>query len=114
MKKSDITFFQWMKKNTTKSPPRELDERILTLAHEKLGTSKSSSSKTKLILSGITVMASFALLLMLTSKNIKQKEISVYALSESPEMILNYSSIELMAEASALTDEDWHKIEGSR
>lgn len=109
MKKQNEKFYGWMKKSTTLSVPSTLDDKILSLAQAEFRPHKKSLNWA-LPLSAVA--ASFIIFLAGSIYLKQQSSINELAFNESPEMILNYDNIELMADASLLSDEDWKNIEG--
>lgn len=110
--KKDL-FSSWLNKNLSQSPPAELDQRILAMAKRKLignipGPEKRRSKKNPLL---ISVFASILVLIVFSNKTLFPSKINKMTLNEPMEMILNYRNIELMADTSELTEEDWSKIE---
>lgn len=115
MKKNSAHFYLWIKNKTLISPSDELDAKILGIAKEKLSPSKKSAFFFGWQMKGI--LATFILLFMSYQINHQmnfERDSGKLVINESPEMIMNYSSIELMAEASSLSEEDWAKIERSK
>ncbi len=96
------------------SPTKELDNKILSMAREKMSPAKSVGISIKWKVTSMAILASFVVLFVLTTKNHQQKEINRMVFTESPEMILDYNSIELMAATSTLSEEDWNKIESTK
>lgn len=109
MKYKKENFYSWIKKRTTQSPPSSLDLKILSLARNEFRPVGKSFRWTLPI---NTIAAS--LIIFLAGSIYFQQQINNdnIVLNESLEMILNYDSIELMADASQLSEEDWRNIEG--
>lgn len=105
-------FYRWLKNNLSVTPSKNLDHKILSMASAHLAGPKDSFFSSRWKVSGAALLASFLLIFALTPKENHQKELSKMVLNESPEMIMNYKTIELMADSSALSDEEWNKIEG--
>lgn len=105
MNKNDGFFYHWIKKQTTQVPPKYLDEKISSMAREKLIPLKKDSKIIRWQLSGaFATVAILFFTIMASQKN----EMN----NESAEMIMNYNTIELMSEASSLSEEEWAQIEG--
>ena len=108
-KKSD--FYQWLKANTNKSSPSSLlDEKILKLAEFKF-EKKFNNFWVFSFGSWTSVIAIFFIgnLYLNTNKSLRS-----LTLTDSPEMISIYDNVELMTEATRLSEQDWKKIEGSQ
>lgn len=108
-------FYSWLKSQTDKIPPSELDKNILFYSSQ-FFAEKAAKEKTSFIhwkISGIAALASIALVLILINREGTPQPASTM-ITESPEMILNYNEIELMADAGALSEADWAKINGAK
>lgn len=102
-------FFKWLKQNTTAQPHTDIDQSILLMAERKLNQIAGHKRQNFFHFLGF----SSSLLLLVVSINVlTNTKSNTLSLIEPPEMIMNYNFIELMAEASVLSDEDWNAIEG--
>jgi hypothetical protein len=107
----NLNFYSWLKPKITHSPPLTLDEKILMMAQIELNHSKKSLSWF------IPISAFAAATIIFIAGNIyftQQKTINKLVLYEVPELILNYDKIEMMADASQLSADEWTKIEGQK
>lgn len=108
MNSKDDSFYGHLKKETAVTTPPGIDERILLMAKKEL----SPSPKYKIWLMPATALAASLVLLLTGSMYlINKKKQTDFVLMEPSEMILNYDQIELMADASMLSDADWETIE---
>jgi len=109
-------FFKWLKKETSHNPPLELDQKILHNAHAVFSKNQNNFRFVKLLKPGLALALSLAFLIVLNNKFNPQTKGNNQLLSfnESPEMILNYKDIELMAAVGSLNDQDWKKIEATQ
>jgi hypothetical protein len=108
---SDL-FYRWMKNNLSEQPSSTLDENILAMASKKLGSAQQSSSLAQWLKPSLTLAFGIALVIVINIYSNRQNEMAKAIITESPEMVLHYKDIELMADAGALSEEDWKKIEG--
>lgn len=110
MKNSQVNFYNWLReKHTTSQFPSLLDDKILKLAQDHL------RKKSQYKLWVLPVSASATLFVIIFFSNFyfnQEKNKSNFGLIESPEMVLLYENIELMADATKLSDSEWKKIEG--
>ena len=110
MKKNEKTFYQWLKSATSVNPSNEVDNRILLIAKQELHAPPTNPFYfwIKIALPvGVTALFIFLI-------KIKSNQPDVFnsvAFTESPEMILNYKQIELMADLGDLSEDEWKKIE---
>lgn len=105
------TFYQWLSSRTRQEPTSNVDQKILAYSAEYFRpVEKNVFFSWKF--SGAVALATVALLVVLVNKSPLQGPGNAL-ISESPEMILNYNDIELMADASTLSDEDWARINAS-
>jgi hypothetical protein len=106
-----MNFKNWLKNNLTVVPKKELSEKIMNLAEKNLSKEAITNENKgdyfwKLSMS----MAMIAIVFSMTfNKKINHENTSFIA--ESQELILNYQDMELMADASTLSDDDWKKIQ---
>lgn len=108
--KNNRTFYSWLSKATSRQPSSATDDKILAYAREAF----KPEEKTMLLswkISGIAAFASIALVITLMYR-MPVVQTGDQMMAESPEMLLNYNEIELMADASQLSESDWEKING--
>ncbi|MDD4975242.1 MAG: hypothetical protein PHY93_12865 [Bacteriovorax sp.] len=104
-------FYSWMKSKIAHTPPARLDQKILMMANNKLNHRKKSF---RWMLPSGAFTASLVALISVSIYFNHHKNLNSLVLNEAPEMIFNYDKIELMADASSLSDDDWKKIEGTK
>ncbi len=104
-------FYKSLREKLIQGPPKSLDQKILLLASEKLQSHKNHAEWLYLA-SGFTT----CLIVFLTISGYfnHQQNFNKQVINESPEMILNFNSIEMMADASVLSENEWKKIEGTK
>jgi hypothetical protein len=98
-------FFHWLKNETITSPARKVDQSIVDLANNSIVDKKPVYFSKYLIVSSALV-ASLILLFNTTNLN----KINQHPFSESPELLAYYDQIELMSQASGLSDNEWESI----
>jgi hypothetical protein len=106
---SDNSFYSWLSLKTRKGPPSSVDIKILSYSAQYF----KSKEKTVFFNWKISVAAAFfsvALVILLINRTPGTRP---DLMTESPEMVLHYRDMELMADASNLTDEDWVHINGA-
>lgn len=106
---SKNSFYSWLSLKTRKEPPLSVDKKILSYSSQYF----KSEEKTAFLswkISFATALASIALIIILMNRT---PGTGPALLTESPEMVLHYKDMELMADASNLTDEDWTHISGA-
>lgn len=113
MKNHYDLFYQWMKQNLSTSPSQTIDENILNMASKKLASAEQSSAPSRWLKPGLTLAFGVALVVVVNTARQRNK-LEKLIITESPEMMLHYENIELMADAGALSEEDWKKIEGNK
>ncbi|MDO9181897.1 MAG: hypothetical protein Q7U04_05795 [Bacteriovorax sp.] len=109
--KKDNNFYQWAKTKTSFPPTKVIDYKISLMAREHLASPKSNIFSRWL---PITLSLAATALVILTFNIYNSKKIDSQAFTESPEMLLNFKRIELMADASELSEVEWKKIEGNQ
>lgn len=109
--KTKTTFYSWLSENTRKQPSSKTDDKILSYAREVFKPEENPARLLNWKISGVAVFASIALVIILMNRTPVMQSGDMM-LAESPEMILNYNEIELMADASQLSESDWAKING--
>ena len=114
MKNTHDPFYKWAKKLTTIAPEDHIDQKILSMAALKLIPLKRKSVFSKWLKPGLIATCTISFMIIVGLRINKQSEMSLLSMNDSPEMILNYKSIELMADAGKLSEEDWIKIEGKK
>lgn len=114
MKSNIDPFYKWAKKLTTIAPGDHLDQKILSMAALKLIPLKRKSIFSKWLKPGLIIIFSMSFIIIFGLRINKQSAMSLLSMNDSPEMILNYKNIELMADAGNLSEEDWIKIEGKK
>ncbi len=102
---SPKNFFHWLKKQTLSSPPKTIDQSILEFAKTNNVANKPFYFSKYLILSSALAAS---IVLLFTTSNLNK--INQPPLSESPELLAYYDQIELMNQASQLTDNEWDMI----
>ena len=106
-----INFFSWLKVHLEITPEKKLDQLILNEAKLKL-TSQTNSLHLLWAAPSKLIFACSAVLIIgfiYNQQNGLDKSHQV-VLSESPDMLMNFDSIELMADAAKLSDAEWDKI----
>lgn len=111
MKNNIDLFYRRMKENLTESPSAEIDNKILTMASKKLKPDVEPSLLSQWLKPSLAIAFSVALVIIINIKSNNRNNTNKLLLTESPEMVLNYKDIELMADAGALSEEDWKRIE---
>lgn len=114
MKNHYDLFYRWMKNNLSEKPSSQLDKNILAMAEKELGSGAQSSSSTQWLKPGLTLAFGITLVIVVNIYTNRRYESGKTIITESPEMVLHYKEIELMADAGALSEEDWKKIEGTK
>lgn len=109
--KQQKTFYSWLSLATRKQPSQKTDDKILSYARETL-KSEEKASLFNWKISGVAAFASIVLIITLMNRT-PVKQTGDMMMAESPEMLLNYKEIELMADASQLSETDWAKINGN-
>jgi protein-tyrosine-phosphatase len=102
---SPKSFFHWLKKETLASPSNKIDQNILELARAQNATNNPFHFS-KYLLATSAIAAS--LIVLFTSSHLNK--INQHPLSESPELLQYYDQVELMNQASELSDQEWDKI----
>ena len=110
---SNQDFYQWLKPKLDKKPSATLDQRILLMASQKMQV-QTASHRSRWTISLGFVLATAIIIFSVNSKFNQQKDLNKLVLNETPDMILNYENIELMADSAKLSDADWDRIEGLR
>lgn len=111
--KAKNSFYSWLALKTQIGPTATTDAKILAFSSQFLkGKKKSSFSNWKL--SGSLALTAAVVLIVMINKNPSPMIPGPTLISEAPEMILHYRDIELMADASHLSDADWEKINGQK
>ena len=110
MKMKNDSFYEHLKIKLNQNTPKSLDQKILIIAKKEL---KDTNKSFNWIIPTFVTSVCLILFLIDFPYLFKQKSDS-FVLTESPEMILNYNNIELMADASQLSGAEWEKIEGSK
>ena len=111
MKIKKDSFYDLLKIKINQTPPKSIDQKILMIAKKELNDQKKSFNW---MMTTIATSACMILFLVGYSYLVDQKAHDSYVFTESPEMILNYKNIELMADASQLDASDWERIEGTK
>lgn len=110
-------FYNWLRPLTEKAPSPAVDTKILAYSSQFFSSKEKEKVTVPFLfdwkISSIAVLASVALLVVLINKGTRPQP-SLMMITESPEMVLNYNEIELMADASKLTEADWAKINGTK
>jgi hypothetical protein len=116
--KSQHTFYSWMKLQSQKMPAENTDRKILAFSDQYFSQQKPAEEKSIFLnwkLSGFLTLATLAVVIVLMNKQpLIQKSSLVMMENDSPEMILNYKDIELMADASDLSEAEWARINSKR
>lgn len=84
------------------------------MASQKLNPARQSPILFQWLKPGLALAFGIALVIVVNIKSNRQNEMSKLVIAESPEMVLNFKNIELMADAGVLSEEDWKKIGGER
>lgn len=113
------TFYGWMKNQGSIEPSAKVDKKILAYSAHYFAQNKNSSLEKNFFfnwkLSGFMTLATLAVVIVLMNRQPSlQKNQMTMIDNESPEMILNYKDIELMADASDLSEAEWAVINGSK
>ena len=104
-------FFSWLKARLEITPEKKLDQLILSEAKLKFNSQTNSlhllwATPSKFILASSV----FLMIGYVYNQKYSLEKPNQVVLSESPDMLMNYDSIELMADAAKLTDAQWDKI----
>ena len=111
MKEIKSDFYNWLKKNVNStSPSPVLDKKILEIANAKL-EQKSHELWFYSLGSFASVVAIFLVGNLYLNQN---SNVHNFAFREAPEMISIYDNVELMADATKLSEQDWKQIEGKQ
>ncbi len=116
MKEKKYYFFEWIKKETSLTPSSQLDQKILKKVHALFPSEQKFYNLKKWLNPGVAFALSLTFIFILNNKFHYQllRNDQLLSLSESPEMILNYKDIELMAAVGNLSEQDWKKIEANQ
>jgi hypothetical protein len=98
-------FFKWLKNETLSLPRKQVDQKILEYAHGRVAKEKTFTFNKLLIIPSAIALG---LVFFLTTTQLNK--INQHPISESPELIAYYDQIELMNQASSLSDEEWDLI----
>jgi|GEM_PF-744329 len=110
--KTNNTFYSWIALKTQTEPSSTADKKILAFSSQYFKKEeKSFFALWKL--TGAFALTAAVVLVVLINKNSSIQPGSAL-MSEAPEMILHYNDIELMADASRLSDADWARINGQK
>ena len=104
-------FFSWLKTRLEITPEKKLDQLILNEAKIKFKSQTNSlqllwTTPSKLILASSAVL----IIGFIYNQKYSLDKSHQVVLSESPDMLMNFDSIELMADAAKLSDAEWEKI----
>ena len=112
MNNKNDNFYSCLKGRGAQVPPASLDQKILMIAKKELKHSRKSFNW---IIPTSVVTGCLIIFFTYSTYSNQQKNLNKYVLlNEAPEMILNYDKIELMADSSQLSDDDWKKVEGRK
>lgn len=110
--KTKNSFYSWLALKTQTEPAASVDSKILAFSSQYFQKEeKSFFAGWKL--SGALALTTAAVVIILINKN-PSTQPGPALMSEAPEMILHYNDIELMADASQLSDADWARINGQK
>ncbi len=110
--KTKNSFYSWLALKTQTEPSSSVDKKILAYSSQYMkNEDKSIIAVWKL--SGALALTVAVVMVVMINKNPPSQPGSAI-ISEAPEMILNYNEIELMADASQLSDADWARINGQK
>jgi hypothetical protein len=99
-----------MKEKLSVSPSIEVDQKILEMASKKLVAKDNAFTWSALLKPSLVLAGSALLITIINIKSHKQNDMEKLVMTEPAEMVLNYSNIELMADAGSLSEDDWKKI----
>jgi len=112
MKNKKDSFFEWAKKELTESPSREVDQKILNMALDKLEKPEQGYNFFNFLKPAFAIAISLVFVLVINYKINHPQTNDIVSIEDSAEMILQYENIELMAATQSLTEDEWRDIEG--
>lgn len=106
--KTKNSFYSWLALKTQTVPSAHVDSKILAYSSQYFQKEEKSFFNNWKLSGALSLTAAVVVVVMI-NKN-QPAGSGPVIITEAPEMILHYNDMELMADASQLSDADWARI----